>query len=221
VTLLSCILELSVFTGTLTILRFLVIFLSSSKIISGCYLKLHHGCFLLCPSPVHHHAFIYRCLLVFHSINYTYNILSLIEYTLSFNTTSLIVAQLVQFLALWGTQRFITIFTRSCFWPLFWSRWAHFTPSHHVYFGPILILCCHHCLTLPSGLSFRFPHQEPVCISLLFHDTTSPTYPISLDLIFVVMFVEEYKLWISQLPCALSSVHPLWFRHSPWYSEKT
>jgi hypothetical protein len=28
----------------------------------------------------------------------------------------------------------------------------------------------------------------------LFHDTASPTYPISLDLNIVVMFVEEYKL---------------------------
>ena len=69
VALLSFFLELLVFTGILTILRFLVIFLSSSKIIAGCYLKLHHCCFLLFRSPVHHHAFIYRCLLVFHSIN--------------------------------------------------------------------------------------------------------------------------------------------------------
>jgi len=28
------------------------------------------------------------------------------------------------------------------------------------------------------------------------------------------------KLLISQLPPASSSVHPLWFRCSPWYSEK-
>jgi len=56
-------------------------------------------------------------------------------------------------------------------------------------------------------LTVRFLHQEPVCISLLFHDTASPTYPMSLDLIIVVMFVEEYKLWSSSLVSFL--LHPV------------
>jgi len=67
---------------------------------------------------------------------------------------------------------------------------------------PLCLFWIHLNIMLPSlpncskwCLSVRFLHQEPACISLLFHYTTCPTYPINLDLITDVMFVEEYKLW--------------------------
>ena len=42
-----------------------------------------------------------------------------------------------------------------------------------LFFNFILIASFHLCLGLPSGLSFMFPYQTPVCISLLPH--TCPT----------------------------------------------
>jgi hypothetical protein len=55
----------------------------------------------------------------------------------------LIVTQLVKLLAFYGTQTFITLFTRVRHWTLPWARWIQFTPSHTVPLRPVLILSSH------------------------------------------------------------------------------
>jgi hypothetical protein len=71
----------------------------------------------------------------------------------------LIVTHLVRnFPAFYGTQRFITVFTRAHHWSLFWSRWIQFTPYHLVLLRSILILSSHLHL---SFLSCLFPSGFP------------------------------------------------------------
>jgi len=52
-----------------------------------------------------------------------------------------------KFPALFGTWRFITVFTRVHHWSLSWARWIQSTPSHPL----SLRFISHLCLGLPSG----------------------------------------------------------------------
>jgi hypothetical protein len=70
----------------------------------------------------------------------------------------LIVRPLKKFPAFYGTQRFITVFTRAIHWYLSWARSIQSIPSHPVSLRPILILFTHLRLGLPSGL---FPSWFP------------------------------------------------------------
>jgi hypothetical protein len=51
-----------------------------------------------------------------------------------------------------GTQRFVTMFTRSLPWSLSWVRLIQSIPPHAVSLWSILILFSHLCLGLPRGL---------------------------------------------------------------------
>jgi len=51
----------------------------------------------------------------------------------------------------YGTQKFMTVFTITHHWFLFWSRWIQSTTSHPMYLRSIL-MSSHLCLDLPSGL---------------------------------------------------------------------
>jgi hypothetical protein len=53
---------------------------------------------------------------------------------------------------LYGTLRFITLFTKACHRTLFWVSQIQFAPSIPVSLRPILMLSSHLCLGLPSGL---------------------------------------------------------------------
>jgi len=61
-----------------------------------------------------------------------------------------------------GTRSFITAFTRSLQLSLSWASSMQSTHPHPPSWKSILILSSHLRLGLPSGLSLRFPHQNPV-----------------------------------------------------------
>jgi hypothetical protein len=80
----------------------------------------------------------------------------------------LLVAQLVSFLAFYGTQRFVTVFTRACQWSLFWARWIRSICSHPISLRSILILSSHLYLGFWMVLPFRLSNQRTVCISHIY-----------------------------------------------------
>jgi hypothetical protein len=69
-----------------------------------------------------------------------------------------VVQQLKNFPAFYGTQRFITVFTRDLHWSIFLTRSIQSIPSHPISLRSILILYTHLCLGLPSCL---FPSGFP------------------------------------------------------------
>jgi hypothetical protein len=61
------------------------------------------------------------------------------------------VAQLLtNFPAVYGTQRFITVFTRVSHWSLSWTRSIQSTPPHRISLKSILILFSHLYIVFPS-----------------------------------------------------------------------
>jgi hypothetical protein len=105
----------------------------------------------------------------------------------------LIVAQLVNKLPIfYGTQRFITEFTRAHHQSLSSARSIQSIPSHPI------SLKLHFNIILPSASSFQsalfpsgFCNKSFVCISHLPMHTTCPTHLILLDLIILTMSYEE------------------------------
>jgi hypothetical protein len=53
---------------------------------------------------------------------------------------------------LYGTRRFITVFTKACHWTLSWGSRIQFAPSIPISLRSILMLSSHLRLGLPSGL---------------------------------------------------------------------
>jgi hypothetical protein len=102
-----------------------------------------------------------------------------------------------------GTRSFITVFTRTLHWPLFWARWIQSIPLHPFFSRSILISHFHLCPGLQSGLS---PSSSPA--KTLVH-ITWPPHLILLDLIILITFGEGYNLSSSAL-CT--------FLHPPLFS---
>jgi hypothetical protein len=110
-----------------------------------------------------------------------------------------IVTQLVKkFSALYGTRRFITVFTTACHCSPSWARCIQSTISLPIYLRTILILSSHLRLDHPSGL---FPSGIPTKILYTFLISPMcakwPSHPIVLYLITLIICGEAYKLWSS------------------------
>jgi len=97
-----------------------------------------------------------------------------------------------------GTRRSIIVFARVCYWSQFWASRIQSTSSKTIFLMSILISSIY-ALSLQRG---PFPLGYPgypnfTCISHLFNACCMTAQLIVLDLITLIMFGEEYKLWSS------------------------
>jgi hypothetical protein len=108
-----------------------------------------------------------------------------------------VVQLLKNFLAFYGTQRFITLFTRALHRSLSWARSIQSIPSHPISLRSSLILSTHLCLYLPSGL---FPSGFPTYILYAFlfspFRATCPAHLTLLNLIILIILgADSLQIW--------------------------
>jgi hypothetical protein len=101
--------------------------------------------------------------------------------------------------SVYGTQRFITVFTIALHWSLSWAISIQSTQSHTISLRSILILSTYLPLGLSSGLfSSGFPSN--ILYPFLFYPFVLHALPISSSLACILIILrQEYKLWSSSL----------------------
>jgi hypothetical protein len=112
---------------------------------------------------------------------------------------------LKNFPVIYGTRRFITVFTKAPYWSLFWARSTQFIPPHSIFLKSILILSTTYVVFSEWTLSLLISHRYSIRIPLLPTCATCPIHHTLIDIIILITHSEEYKLWLASLCSVLQS----------------
>jgi hypothetical protein len=104
-----------------------------------------------------------------------------------------------KFPAFYGTRRFLTALTSARHLSLSSASPIQSSRPHPTSWRSILILSSHLRLGLPSGLSLRFPHRNPVQTSPFPHTCYMPAHLNLLDFITRKILGKEYRPFSSKL----------------------
>lgn len=98
--------------------------------------------------------------------------------------------------AFYGTNRFITMDTQTCYQTLFLAAWIRFSTPHTIYWSPILIFCFHLCPGVKNGIFLETFVTKILYTFLIFLMCVKCPAQLILCLINILIILgEEYELW--------------------------